>query len=173
MTAVTIAIAVIGFVGACNVAVVIFGYSDKSAKLWLKKRRSKHLVAPIVKDVVRLAIKNMRDAPSLNGRRRERAHARRGTSHPSEHRPSCLSCFSGLNEEESWLWKTQTDNQLSLRCPRANSDTTNSTAVGPPPRLVYSIIKSHNTKKNATDEHFVIPRRWTSKITSSTFLGCA
>ena len=33
MTAVTIAIAMTGFVGACNVAVVMWGYSYKTAKL--------------------------------------------------------------------------------------------------------------------------------------------
>ena len=33
MTAVTVAIAVTGFVGACNVAVVVLGYSIKTAKL--------------------------------------------------------------------------------------------------------------------------------------------
>ena len=33
MTAVTIAIAMTGFVGACNVPVVMWGYSYKTAKL--------------------------------------------------------------------------------------------------------------------------------------------
>ena len=76
MTAVTIAIAVTGCVVACNVAVVMLGYSYKTAKLRAQETAKQALSRPIVKDVVWLAIRNMMDTPSFNGRPRERAHAR-------------------------------------------------------------------------------------------------
>ena len=84
----------------------MLGYSYKAAKL-RRKRRSKRLVAPIVKDVVWLAIRNMMDTPSFNGRlpsvlsRDEARHILANIG------SNCLSRFNGLNEEKSWLWKTQ------------------------------------------------------------------
>jgi hypothetical protein len=46
MTAVTIAIAVTGVVGACNVAVVMLGYSDKTAKLRAQETAKEALSRP-------------------------------------------------------------------------------------------------------------------------------
>ena len=46
MTAVTIAIAVTGFVGACNVAVVMLGYSYKTAKLRAQETAKEALGRP-------------------------------------------------------------------------------------------------------------------------------
>jgi hypothetical protein len=76
MSAVTVAIAVTGCVVACNVAVVMLGYSYETAKLRAQETAKQALVATIVKDVVWLAITNMMETPSSNGRRRERVHAR-------------------------------------------------------------------------------------------------
>jgi hypothetical protein len=76
MSAVTVAIAVTGCVVACNVDVVMLGYSYETAKLRAQETAKQALVATIVKDVVWLAITKMMETPSSNGRRRERVHAR-------------------------------------------------------------------------------------------------
>ena len=56
MTAVTIAIAMTGFVGACNVAVVMWG-SATDGQARGRKNGEENAESPYVKDVVWLAVR--------------------------------------------------------------------------------------------------------------------
>jgi hypothetical protein len=95
MTAVTIAIAVTGCVVACNVAVSCWATATRLPSYGRKKRRSKQLSRPYRQRRC-LARHQEHDGYAIVQRTpAERALAR------------CLSRFNGLNEGESWLWKTQ------------------------------------------------------------------